>query len=139
MASEYERMNELNTRRLGGQEPKTAGGNNEEEETNFEPMEQIMARFSNFSSRSSLSGNDEDGEEDEFDSNGQVEGADPESNGADGNTEAGDTATRESAEKFIVEVTILEPEPVEVEFLTNQYWKKPLQYNIDDLDLSDFE
>lgn len=128
ITEELEVINEINNKRLGGQEPKSMNGNNEEEDTNFEPMEQIMARFSNFSSNSSAQGqNDEEDDEDDCESG--VQTAD------NSHIESQHSA----AENYIVDVEIQMSEPVVEEFFDNQYWKKPLQYNIADLDLSEFE
>jgi hypothetical protein len=62
-------INEVNNRKLGGQEPKNPSM--DEEEQQFQSMEEIMGKFSNFSSnRQSMQNDDDDDEEaDEFDSN----------------------------------------------------------------------
>jgi hypothetical protein len=116
---ELKQINEINTKKLGGQEPKPAGS--EEDDQTFEPMDQIMARFSNFSSNSSAVATDDDDEEDEFETSNQPE-----------------TVFTGEQETGLVEVTIEEEQPEEKEFYGHLYWKKPLQYDIDDLDLSDF-
>lgn len=121
--------NETHAKRLGGQEPKPPGG--DEDETNFDSMDQIMTRFSNFSSRSSAQENqdddDDNNEEDEFDSQ----------NNQDDVTENASAITEDTA-TGLIEVKIEDEEKNE-EFFDNQYWKKPLQYDISELDLSDFE
>jgi len=43
---DLQQRNEINNKKLGGQEPRPKF---EEEEQTFEPMESIMDRFSNFS------------------------------------------------------------------------------------------
>jgi len=50
---DLKQRNETNSKKLGGQEPKAPGASEEEEQT-FEPMDSIMARFTNFSERSSI-------------------------------------------------------------------------------------
>jgi len=46
VTGDLQQRNELNNKKLGGQEPRQKY---EEEEQTFEPMESIMDRFSNFS------------------------------------------------------------------------------------------
>lgn len=114
--------NETNNKKLGGQEPKTLDAS-EDDEQKFEPMDSIMARFSNFSKASSNNNQDDEEEEaEEFESH----------------TNGFEVAQARDESTGIIEVDM--PAHVEVpEYSTNIFWNRKPDVDEDTLDLSDFE
>lgn len=121
---DLKKINETNNKKLGGQEPKAPGPSDEEEQT-FEPMDSIMARFSNFSERSSENNQDDDDDEEEseeFDSRA---------------TETRVSITNQST--GIIEVEMPEEETEGAHFSGNIYWNRKPVFDEAEIDLSDFE
>jgi hypothetical protein len=121
---DLKKINETNNKKLGGQEPKAPGPSDEEEQT-FEPMDSIMARFSNFSERSSESNQDDDDDEEEseeFDSRA---------------TETRVSITNQST--GIIEVEMPEEETEGKHYSANIYWNRKPVFDEAEIDLSDFE
>lgn len=118
VSGDLKQRNEVNSKKLGGQEPKNQ---QEEDETTFESMDSIMHRFENFSQRSQQSQDeDDDNEAEEFDSHAD--------------TEASQTSS-------IIDVDLPEPQD-EAEGLMNYggnvFWSRKPELD-EELDLSDFE
>ena len=120
--NELKASNDLNSRNLGGQQPRTSIGDDEDNDTSYEVnMEKIMARFSNFNTMSSASsndGNDDDQPEDDDDivkqgEEGAEDGRDEDDEGPSQNKSPAKEPTAP------IEPLIVESEPLKEEFLDN--------------------
>ena len=117
-------INEINQKKLGGQEPKPPGSPEDEEQT-FQSMEDIMGRFSNFSSERQSQNQQEDEDEEEAEE-------------FDSGAGALEPQIFSETRSGIVEVEIETHAKELMNFSTNIFWSRKPDLD-EDLDLSEFE
>ena len=141
---ELKKSNENNNKVLGGQSTAKIDDDDEKESGDYDvQMEKIMARFTNFNQILSQGGqadddDDDDCDEDEAHNVGETDdGHDEDDEVKIKDNSAPHTLEREDTLMKVQKVEIKEPEPLEPEFVDNNYWKltddSSSDYDVDSL------
>ncbi len=128
---EYKHSTEINTKSLGGQQPRALSGDDDEMDGSTS-MEAILSRFSNFNSerskRESINDDDDDDDDDDDEEENHEIGDHKEEEDEDrlNFLKDRDQEYQRPSTPALVQSRVKEQEPLAKEYVDNNYWKVEL-------------